>query len=352
MTTTTSDKTAGTNKTAILMVQLGTPDSPEVPDVRRYLREFLSDTRVVETPKWKWWPVLYGIVLTTRPRESAEKYRSIWGKDGSPLLVNTRLQAEGLHEELKKRGREVEVVWAMRYGNPNMVQALREMRDRGIERILVLPLYPQYSGSTTGTVFDHMAREMLTWRTIPSLRFVQSYADDAGYIQALADSIRRAWRKTEEGKPEKLIFSFHGVPQRTVDEGEPYQKHCHQTAAATAAALGLQKDEWIVCFQSLFGKEEWIKPYTQPTVEALARQGVKNIDVVCPGFLSDCIETLEEINMEVREAFLHNGGKRFRYIECLNDDPIWIHAMADIVGNELAGWGTTSREVDAARRRG
>ncbi|MDO5057039.1 MAG: ferrochelatase [Lautropia sp.] len=336
-------------RAAVLLVQLGTPDSPETPDVRRYLREFLSDTRVVEKPRWQWWPILYGLVLTRRPKESGEKYRSIWQEDGSPLLINTRLQAQGLREELKKRGRLVEVAWAMRYGKPSMAKALRELRERGFDRILVLPLYPQYSGSTTGTVFDVIAREFLRWRTIPSLRFVQDFHDDPGYIAALADSIRQRWRNSPEGRPEKLIFSFHGVPQFTVDDGDPYQKQCLQTAAMTAEALGLEKDDYVVSFQSLFGRDEWIKPYTQPTVEALARKGIKRIDVVCPGFVADCIETLEEVNMEIRQAFLDNGGEQFRYIECLNDAPLWIHAMADIVSSELSGWGT--REVDPVRAR-
>lgn len=337
-------------RAAILLVQLGTPDSPEPEDVRRYLHEFLSDPRVVDKPRIQWLPILHGIVLRTRPKESAEKYRSIWTEAGSPLLVNTRHQARKLHEELKKRGRNVEVLWAMRYGNPSMREALRELRDRGIDRILVVPMYPQYAGSTTGTVFDVIAREFLNWRTIPSLRFVQGFHDDPGYITALADSIRQAWRRTEDGPPERLIFSFHGVPQRRIDLGEPYQQQCQQTADLTAAALGLSADQYLVSYQSRFGKDEWIKPYTQPTVESLARKGIKKIDVVCPGFLADCIETLEEINMEVRQAFLDNGGERFRYIECLNDGPLWIHALTDIVSNEIAGWNT--HDAESQRRRG
>lgn len=336
-------------RAAVLLVQLGTPDSPETPDVRRYLREFLSDTRVVEKPRWQWWPILHGLVLTRRPKESGEKYRSIWQADGSPLLIHTRQQARALRDELKKRGRLVEVAWAMRYGKPSMVQALRELRARGFDRILVLPLYPQYSGSTSGTVFDVIAREFLRWRTIPSLRFVQDFHDDPGYIAALADSIRQRWRNSEEGRPEKLIFSFHGVPKFTVDDGDPYQTQCLHTAALTAAALGLDRNDYVVSFQSLFGRDEWIRPYTQPTVEELARKGVRRIDVVCPGFVADCIETLEEVNMEIRQAFLDNGGQQFRYIECLNDAPLWIHALADIVGSELSGWGT--REIDPVRSR-
>ena len=338
------------SRAAILLVQLGTPDKPEVPEVRRYLREFLSDRRVVEQSPLIRWPILYSMVLTRRPKESAEKYRSIWTKAGSPLLVNTKLVAEALQDELNKRGRQVEVVWAMRYGNPSMVDALRDLRDRGFSRIVVLPMYPQYSAATSGTVFDVIAREFLQWRSIPALRFLQSFHDDPGYIAAVAESIRHSWRQSEAGKPEKLIFSFHGLPQSCVDQGDPYVKQCQESAALIAAALGLAKEDWLVTFQSRFGRAEWVKPYTQPTVEALARKGVKTVDVVCPGFVSDCIETLEEIDMEVHNAFVGAGGKRFRYIHCLNDAPLWIHALADIVGNELAGWKTL--EAEQGRRKG
>ena len=258
--------------------------------------------------------------------------------------------AEALQDELNKRGRQVEVVWAMRYGNPSMVDALRDLRDRGFSRIVVLPMYPQYSAATSGTVFDVIAREFLQWRSIPALRFLQSFHDDPGYIAAVAESIRHFWRQSEAGKPEKLIFSFHGLPQSCVDQGDPYVKQCQESAALIAGALGLAKEDWLVTFQSRFGRAEWVKPYTQPTVEALARKGVKTVDVVCPGFVSDCIETLEEIDMEVHNAFVGAGGKRFRYIHCLNDAPLWIHALADIVGNELAGWKTL--EAEQGRRKG
>lgn len=350
MTDTAMNDTVPPSRAAILLVQLGTPDRPEVPEVRRYLREFLTDRRVVEQSPLIWWPILHTLVLTRRPKESAEKYRSIWTKAGSPLLVNTKLVAEALQDELNKRGRQVEVVWAMRYGNPSMVEALRDLRDRGFSRIVVLPMYPQYSAATSGTVFDVIAREFLQWRSIPALRFLQSFHDDPGYIAAVAESIRHSWRQSEAGKPEKLIFSFHGLPQSCVDQGDPYVKQCKESAALIAAALGLAKEDWLVTFQSRFGRAEWVKPYTQPTVEALARKGVKTVDVVCPGFVSDCIETLEEIDMEVHNAFVGAGGKRFRYIHCLNDAPLWIHALADIVGNELAGWKTL--EAEQGRRKG
>ena len=350
MTDTAMNDTVPSSRAAILLVQLGTPDRPEVPEVRRYLREFLTDRRVVEQSPLIWWPILHTLVLTRRPKESAEKYRSIWTKAGSPLLVNTKLVAEALQDELNKRGRQVEVVWAMRYGNPSMVDALRDLRDRGFSRIVVLPMYPQYSATTSGTVFDVIAREFLKWRSIPSLRYLQSFHDDPGYIAAVAESIRHFWRQSEADKPEKLIFSFHGLPQSYVDQGDPYVKQCQESAALIAGALGLAKEEWLLTFQSRFGRAEWVKPYTQPTVEALARKGVKTVDVVCPGFVSDCIETLEEIDMEVHNAFVGAGGKRFRYIHCLNDAPLWIHALADIVGNELAGWKTL--EAEQGRRKG
>lgn len=336
-------------RAAVLLVQLGTPDTPATPDVRRYLREFLSDPRVIELPRALWLPVLYGAVLPFRPKASAEKYQKIWREDGSPLTVYTRRQAEGLQEELKKRGRLVEVAWAMRYGNPSLPQTLRDLRDRGIQRLVVLPLYPQYSGSTSGSVFDAVSREFRRWRVVPNLRFVQDFHDDPGYIEALADSIRQRWRNEGGDRPEKLVFSFHGLPQRYVDGGDPYDRQCRRTASLVAAALQLSDDQWVVSYQSLFGKAEWIKPYTEPTVEALAREGVRHIDVICPGFVSDCIETLEEIDMEVHDAFMRAGGQRFRFIDCLNDSPLWIHAMADMVGAELSGWGT--REIDVVRGR-
>ncbi|MDO4683688.1 MAG: ferrochelatase [Lautropia sp.] len=350
MTNQPGQQTADTStRAAVLLVQLGTPDTPEPADVRSYLREFLSDRRVIELPRALWLPVLHGAVLTRRPKESAEKYRKIWREDGSPLTVFTRRQAEGLQEELRKRGRLVEVAWAMRYGNPSLPQTLRNLRDKGIQRLVVLPLYPQYSGSTTGSVFDAVSREFKRWRVVPNLRFVKDFHDDPGYIEALVDSIRQRWRHDGGERPEKLVFSFHGLPQRYVDGGDPYDHQCRRTAALVAEALDLSDEEWLVSYQSLFGKAEWVRPYTQPTVEALARQGVRHIDVICPGFVSDCIETLEEIDMEVHNAFMRAGGKRFRFIDCLNDTPLWIHAMADMLGNELSGWGT--REIDVARGR-
>lgn len=337
-------------RAAVLLVQLGSPDLPEPAAVRRYLSEFLSDPRVVELPRAVWLPVLHGYVLNTRSKASAEKYKKIWLEEGSPLTVYTRCQAEALQDELKKRGRLVEVVWAMRYGKPALVQTLRDLRDRGIQRLLVLPLYPQYSSTTTASVFDAIAREFKHWRSVPAMRFVQDFHEDPGYIAALADSIRQRWRDEGGERPQKLVFSFHGLPQRNIDRGDPYDRQCRRTAELVAAALGLQAEDWLVTYQSLFGRAEWIKPYTQPTVEALAREGIKHIDVVCPGFVADCIETLEEIDMEVHNAFMRAGGDRFRYIDCLNDAPLWIHAMADMVGNELSGWGT--REIDVLRRKG
>lgn len=334
-------------RAAVVLVQLGTPDEPEPAAVRRYLAEFLSDPRVVELPRAVWLPVLHGYILRTRPAESAAKYRKIWQEEGSPLTVYTRRQAEQLQDELKKRGRLVEVAWAMRYGKPSLTQTLRDLRDRGIERMLILPMYPQYSGTTTASVYDAVNRELRSWRSLPALRFVRDFHDDPGYIEALADSIRQRWRN-DGGRPDKLVFSYHGLPQRNVDKGDPYARQCRRTSERVAAALGLEADDWLVSFQSLFGRAEWVKPYTQPTVEALAREGVKKIDVICPGFIADCIETLEEIDMEVHNAFVAAGGDRFRFIACLNDTPLWIHAMADLVGNELSGWGT--REIDAVRR--
>jgi ferrochelatase len=315
--------------TAILLLNLGTPDAPTAPAVKRYLAEFLGDSRVVELPRLLWLPILHGIILRTRPAKSAAKYASIWTAEGSPLKVHTERQAKLLKGLLGERGRtELLIDWAMRYGNPSIPDVLDRMLTAGASKILVLPLYPQYAGSTTASTEDAVTTWVKHQQQPPAIRWVREYPTDPGYIGALAASIRAHWG--ENGRGEKLIMSFHGIPQRSVDRGDPYADQCHATAQALAAALGLANQEWLATFQSRFGAAKWLQPYTQPTLEELARGGLKRVDIVCPGFPADCLETLEEIAMECREAFLHAGGEGFQYIPCLNERPDWIAALADL----------------------
>ena len=334
-------------KVGILLTNLGTPDAPTRGALRRYLKEFLSDPRVIELPKWKWWPILNLIVLNTRPKASAKLYQTVWTEEGSPLLTITKEQAAGVEAELEKRlGSPFAVAIGMRYGNPAIRVGLDELRRQGCRRILVLPLYPQYSASTTGSTFDALAQELSSWRWVPELRTVHKYHDDGAYVAALASSIREVWEAG--GEPQKLLFSFHGVPQRYFDGGDPYHCECHKTARLVAEDLGLEKDRYIVAFQSLFGKEEWIKPYTASTVEAMARAGVKSLDIICPGFSADCLETLEEIDGENRHIFTGAGGESFRYIPALNSRPDHVRALVEVICRNLQGWALGAGEWDEA----
>ncbi|WP_343601435.1 ferrochelatase [Roseateles sp.] len=323
----------------VLLVNLGTPDAPTPEATRRYLAQFLSDPRVIEIPKAAWWPILHGVILRTRPAKSAKKYASIWTKDGSPLLVWTKKQAALLQGQLGEQGHRVKVLPAMRYGNPSIASQLDALRAEGATRVLVLPAYPQYSGATTASVVDDVARWSLAHRHLPEFRFVNRYHDDPRYIAALADSVRAHWKA--EGRGELLLMSFHGMPARTLALGDPYHCECLKTGRLLAEALGLSDAQYKVSFQSRFGKARWLEPYTEPTLRELAGRGLKSVDVVCPGFSADCIETLEEIDMEAREAFLHSGGQRFSYIPCLNDRPAHIRALAAIAAQHLQGWPTT-----------
>ena len=337
------------DRTAVLLVNLGTPDAPTAPALRRYLAEFLSDPRVVEIPKLAWLPILHGIILRTRPARSAAKYASVWMPEGSPLAVWTARQAQALSAALAARGHQLLVRHAMRYGNPSMPQVMDALRAEGATRVLVLPMYPQYAGATTGSVADKLLQWACQARRMPGLRLVSEYHDDVNYIAALATRVQQHW--AANGRAEMLVLSFHGVPHRSLVLGDPYHCQCLKTARLLGERLGLSKDTLRVTFQSRFGKAKWLEPYTEPTLRELAAAGVKSVDVMCPGFVADCLETLEEIAQEAREAFIEAGGQGFSYIECLNDLPQWIDALAALAERELAGWptGTAALEERTAR---
>ena len=325
-------------RTAVLFCNLGTPDSASSADVRRFLAEFLSDRRVVEIPRVLWLLILHGIILRTRPAKSAAKYASIWSAEGSPLKVWTEKQAKLLQGWLGQRGHQVQVRYAMRYGQSSIASQLDALKAEGVTRVLVVPAYPQYSATTTASLFDAVYAWAAKVRNLPELRFVNRYHDAPGYIAALAASIRRHW--AAQGQPDHLVMSFHGVPERTLTLGDPYHCECLKTARLLGTQLGLAREQYTVTFQSRLGRAKWLQPYTEPTLVALARQGLARVDVVCPGFTSDCLETLEEIDMEGRAAFLGAGGKSFHYIPCLNDDTAWITALCEITQQHLAGWPT------------
>ncbi len=325
-------------RTGVLLCNLGTPDEPTPKAVRRYLAEFLSDQRVVEIPRLLWLLILHGIILRFRPAKSAAKYASIWTPEGSPLKVWTERQAKLLQGWLGQRNHRVSVRWAMRYGSTSIGSQLDAMKAEGVTRVLVVTAYPQYASATTASVFDAVYHWAQATRALPELRFVNHYHDHADYIAALASSVQRHWKKN--GKPDKLVMSFHGVPERTLKLGDPYHCECFKTARLMATQLGLSKEQYQVTFQSRLGRAKWLEPYTEPTLIAMGKAGVKRVDVICPGFTSDCLETLEEINMEAREAFLHAGGKAFHYIPCLNDDPEWISALCNVTQQHLLGWNT------------
>jgi protoporphyrin/coproporphyrin ferrochelatase len=324
--------------TAVIFCNLGTPDAPTAPALRRYLGEFLSDPRVVEIPKPIWWLILHGIILRLRPKKSAAKYASIWTPEGSPLRVWTEKQAVMLRGYLGERGHRVEVRYAMRYGSPSIASQLDALKAAGINRVLVMPAYPQYSATTTASLFDAVYQWAAKARRLPEFRFVNHYHDDPGYITALAKKVRAYWQ--QNGQPDQLVMSFHGVPARTLELGDPYHCECYKTARLLAAQLGVPPERYKVTFQSRFGKAKWLEPYTEPTLVAMGKAGVKRVDVMCPGFTSDCLETLEEINDEARHAFTDAGGQEFHYIDCLNDSPAWLAGLAGICEQHLAGWST------------
>ena len=330
----------------------GTPEAPTAQAVRPYLKEFLSDPRVVEIPRALWWLILNGIILNVRPKKSAAKYATVWLPEGSPLRVHTAKQTVLLQGFLGERTKAPFVVdYAMRYGNPGIPQVLRKLKEQNCQRILIVPMYPQYAASSTGTAFDGVFREMLQMRNTPALRTIKNFHDHPGYIKALANNINEYWMKN--GRPEKLVMSFHGVPQYTLDKGDPYHCECHKTGRLLAQELGLKPGQYFLSFQSRFGKAEWIKPYTTATLLELGRQKTRRVDVVCPGFVADCLETLEEIAQEGKEDFQHAGGGEYHYIPCLNARNDWMHALTDLVLDNLHGWLTVpdAAELEQSRLR-
>jgi ferrochelatase len=345
----------------VLLTNLGTPEAPTPGALRPYLKEFLSDPRVIELPRWKWLPILHLFVLTRRPRSSAALYARVWKEDGSPLLTISRRITAGIEDRLRERiGSPLHVALGMRYGEPSIAQALRELETKGCRRLLVLPLYPQYSASTSGTTFDAVAAELVRWRWVPELRTIHTYHDDPAYLDALAASVREVWRET--GPPAKLLFSFHGVPKRYFEHGDPYHCLCHKTARGVAQRLELPRDRYEVSFQSRFGREVWLQPYTDRTIKGMARAGIPSLHVICPGFSADCLETLDEIDHENRKLWVESGGRdeAFRYLRALNDRADHLDGLTQLLLRNLGGWGvsreewqpeTAGEEAEASRRR-
>ena len=325
------------HKTGVLLVNLGTPDAPTKEAVRPYLKQFLSDTRVIEIPRWLWWPILHGLILTFRPAKSAKKYELVWMPEGSPLKVYTERQTKLLAESLAKRTQSPLVVeYAMNVGNPSLADVFKKMKEQGCERILVIPLFPQYASSSTGSAMSNIFSLLKEVRNLPEIRTIKQYHDNPDYIAALATNINEYW--ASNGRPEKLVMSFHGIPQKSLDSGDPYHCACHKTGRLLAEALGLNNDQYQVCFQSRFGRAKWLTPYTSVILEQLGKDNLSRVDVVCPGFVSDCLETLEEIALEAKDTFINAGGQEFHYIPCLNEHKDWIQALSNITYTNLQGW--------------
>ncbi len=325
------------DKIGVLITNLGTPDAPTKSALKRYLREFLSDPRVVEFPRFLWWLVLNGIILNVRPKRSAHAYQSVWTDTGSPLAIHTRAQAEALKVKFNDSwGDNLVFAWGMRYGNPSIASALEELLEQGVRKLLILPMYPQYSGSTTGSTFDAIAHNFTRRRWLPEFRFVNAYNKHPDYISALASTVQDHW--ANHGKPDLMVFSYHGVPLRYLHNGDPYHCQCHATSRLLAEKLGLPKKHYLTTFQSRFGREPWLRPYTDETLKELPGKGVKHIQVLCPGFSSDCLETIEEIGMENRDYFLEAGGEKYEYIPALNAQACHIDALAKIIQEQISGW--------------
>ncbi|GAB58639.1 ferrochelatase [Rheinheimera nanhaiensis] len=336
------------DKIGILITNLGTPDAPTPTALKRYLKQFLSDPRVVEVPRLLWWLILNGVILRIRPRRSAKAYATVFTEQGSPLLFHTQAQRDAIDARLKQDGlKDVVVDFAMRYGNPSFDSVLETMLARGVRKLLVVPLYPQYSASTSASSFDELARNFMRRRWLPDLRFVSHYPDYPPFISAAADKIRQHWQ--QHGRADKLILSYHGIPKRYLLNGDPYHCECYKTSRLIAEQLGLGKDEYLTTFQSRFGREEWLKPYTDDTLKALPAQGVKSVQIFCPGFSADCLETIEEIGEENKEYFLQAGGTGYEYISALNAEPQHIDALCQLIKDNLQGWHVMADEQRAMR---
>lgn len=321
----------------VLLANLGTPEAPTPQAVRRYLGEFLWDKRVVDAPRPLWWLILHGIILRTRPQRVAKAYASVWTDHGSPLMDISRRQQHALRHALQVTfGTDIPVALAMTYGQPSMEQAGRELRAAGVEKMLVLPLYPQYSATTTAAVFDRLAQGLKACPHLPEMRFINDYHLHPLYIRALADSVREY--RAHHGSGDKLLLSFHGIPERYENQGDPYPTQCRETAEAVAAELGLHDDQWLCSFQSRFGREEWVKPYTDATLAAWGNDGIGRVDVISPAFSADCLETLEELDVENRQHFLQHGGREYHYIPCLNDRTDHIALLTELVRSNSGGW--------------
>jgi ferrochelatase len=335
----------------VLMVNLGTPDAPSTGAVRRYLAEFLSDPRVIEMPRLLWMAILHGVILRIRPKRSAHAYRQVWSERGSPLLDISRRQEEALQRALEQRNiGPLKVELAMRYGSPSIAGGLGALRRANVRRLLVLPMYPQYSATTTASAFDAVSSELQRWRWLPELRFVNQYHDEPGYIQALADSIRRHW--DEHGQADKLLFSFHGIPREYFLGGDPYYCHCQKTARLVVERLAIPEQRWGLSFQSRVGNQEWLRPYTDQQLREWGAAGVGSVQVICPGFSADCLETLEEIVLQNRDFFLQAGGREYGYIPALNDDPAHIAALTGVVARHIGGWPERDAEARNAELTG
>ena len=339
---------AEAERIGVLVTNLGTPDAPTASAVRKYLAEFLSDPRVIDLPAWRWRPILHGVVLRIRPARSARAYASIWTPEGSPLLVNSRGIADALRTRWDAMHPDrVAVALGMRYGEPSISEALTSLRGVGASRIVVLPLYPQYSGTTGGSTFDAVSSTLSGWRRVPELRFVDHYHDDSGYIDALAASVEAAWRKG--GRPDRLLFSFHGLPRRFLEAGDPYYCECRKTARLVADRLALAPQEWLVAFQSRVGREEWLRPYTDETLADWGIERHRRVDVLCPGFAADCLETLEEIALRGSEIFVEAGGGELRYIPALNANEVHTAALANLVERAFRDWLADPVDDEASR---
>ncbi len=333
----------------VLLVNLGTPDAPTKTALKKYLKEFLSDRRVVEIPRLVWWLILNGIILNLRPKKSAEKYAAIWTNEGSPLRIHTEQQTMLLQQRIENsRHKGVMVTHAMRYGSPSISETLSKLRSNGCDRILVLPLYPHYNSSTTASIVDSVFSELQTMRNIPEVRYVKHFHDHPLYIEALADRVQGYWG--ENGKPDKLVLSYHGVPSFSLKKGDPYHCECYKTSRLLADKLGIPREQIKTTFQSRFGKAEWLRPYTIETMQELGKDNTRRIDVFCPGFVSDCLETLEEINMENRSEFLQHGGQEFHYIPCLNDSHKWIDTLEKIALENIIAWLPDESDEEIQKR--